>query len=403
MSPLSFSVVDARPEPHAAVPTLMLRLRIDAASPEPVHAVALRCQIMIEPQRRRYEPSEQERLTELFGETPRWGDTLRPFLWTNVGMTIPGFTGGTDVDLPITCTYDMDVAAVKYFHALGHGEIPLVLLFSGTAFSRGAAGLERAADRMARGGDVPPARRHVAGGDRHVLPEQRVAEVARGDARCAPALPCRSRLADVGRDARRADEGSGRDAVTAGPAAGIGVDRFAAARAVADAVLYEGYVLYPYRASARKNQLRWQFGVLAPRSAAADGSERSSMRTEVIVDPGSEAAISVRVRFLQVRRRSLESFADGVFSPADHLDVDGARLTPWDEAVEHEIEVGPIALVPVPGEPTEMAIDLPGGDDRAMVTSESGVGRREHRPPPGAGARPPARQRSGGPMGRRRS
>ena len=52
--------------------------------------------------------------------------------------------------------------------------------------------------------------------------------------------------------------------MTAGPAAAIGVDRFAAARAVADAVLYEGYVLYPYRASARKNQLRWQFGVLAP-------------------------------------------------------------------------------------------------------------------------------------------
>jgi hypothetical protein len=140
MSPLSFSVVDARPEPHAAFPTLMLGLRIDAASPEPVHAVALRCQIMIEPQRRRYESSEQERLTELFGETPRWGDTLRPFLWTNVGMTIPGFTGGTNVDLPIACTYDMDVAAVKYFHALGHGEIPLVLLFSGTAFSRGTAG-----------------------------------------------------------------------------------------------------------------------------------------------------------------------------------------------------------------------------------------------------------------------
>ena len=133
-------------------------------------------------------------------------------------------------------------------------------------------------------------------------------------------------------------------------------------------------MLYPYRASARKNQLRWQFGVLAPRSAAADGSERSSMRTEVIVDPGSEARLNVRVRFLQVRRRSLESFADGIFSPADHLDVDGARLTPWDEAVEHEIEVGPIALLPVPGEPTDVAIDLPGGDDRAMVTSAVGVG-----------------------------
>ena len=141
--------------------------------------------------------------------------------------------------------------------------------------------------------------------------------------------------------------------MTAGPAAGV--DRFAVARAVADAVLYEGYVLYPYRASARKNQLRWQFGVLAPPSAAADGSERSSMRTEVIVDPGAEATVNVRVRFLQVRRRSLESFVDGTFSPVDHLDVDDARLTPWDEAVEHEIELGPIALLPVLGE-----VDRPG-------------------------------------------
>ncbi|HEY5874362.1 MAG TPA: hypothetical protein VIT64_03635 [Ilumatobacteraceae bacterium] len=158
--------------------------------------------------------------------------------------------------------------------------------------------------------------------------------------------------------------------MTAGPAAGV--DRFAVARAVADAVLYEGYVLYPYRASARKNQLRWQFGVLAPSSAAADGSERSTMRTEVIVDPGAEATVNVRVRFLQVRRRSLESFVDGTFSPVDHLDVDDARLTPWDEAVEHEIEVGPIALLPVLGEVTDRAIDLPGGGDRAMVTSQSG-------------------------------
>ena len=62
-------------------------------------------------------------------------------------------------------------------------------------------------------------------------------------------------------------------------------DRFASARLVADTVLYEGYVLYPYRASAQKNQLRWQFGVLAPRQYAIDsGAERWSMRSEVIVD-----------------------------------------------------------------------------------------------------------------------
>ena len=67
-------------------------------------------------------------------------------------------------------------------------------------------------------------------------------------------------------------------------------DRFASARLVADTVLYEGYVLYPYRASAQKNQLRWQFGVLAPPDyAKSSGAERSSMRSEVIVDPGRPA------------------------------------------------------------------------------------------------------------------
>ena len=141
MSPLHFAVVDARPEAHAATPTLLLRLRVTAAGDEPVHAVALRCQVMIEPQRRRYEREEKELLTELFGEAPRWGDTLRPFLWTNVGTTLTGFAGSTEVDLAVPCTYDMEVAAAKYFHSLGGGEVPIVVLFSGTVFTRGTSGL----------------------------------------------------------------------------------------------------------------------------------------------------------------------------------------------------------------------------------------------------------------------
>jgi hypothetical protein len=140
VSALSFEALGARAEPYAAVPTLLVRLRITEADGRPVHAVALRCQIMIEPQRRRYEPAEEEHLLELFGETPRWGDTLRPFLWTHVGMTVTGFTGSTEVDLPITCTYDFEVAAAKYLHALRGGEVPLLLLFSGTVFGRGEAG-----------------------------------------------------------------------------------------------------------------------------------------------------------------------------------------------------------------------------------------------------------------------
>lgn len=141
MTALSFEVVDARGEPYAATPTIMLRLRITEASGGAVHALALRCQVRIEPQRRAYDAGEEERLYELFGETPRWGDSLRPFLWTHSSLTVPSFTGSTDVDLPLACTYDFEVAGAKYLHSLGQGEVPLLLLFSGTAFTRSAAGV----------------------------------------------------------------------------------------------------------------------------------------------------------------------------------------------------------------------------------------------------------------------
>jgi hypothetical protein len=137
---LSFAVVGARAEPYAAVPTLVLRLRVTEADGQPIHAAALRCQLMIEPQRRRYEAAEEDRLLEMFGETPRWGDTLRPFLWTQLSAMVTGFTGATEIDLPVPCTYDFDVAAAKYLHALAQGVIPVLLLFSGTVFSKGATG-----------------------------------------------------------------------------------------------------------------------------------------------------------------------------------------------------------------------------------------------------------------------
>jgi hypothetical protein len=105
-----------------------------------VHAAALRCQIRIEPQRRRYSQAEEEKLYELFGETPQWGSSLRPFAWTHVSTTLGRFDGATEFDLPVECTYDFEVAAAKYLHALGDGEIPLLLLFSGTVFTQGTTG-----------------------------------------------------------------------------------------------------------------------------------------------------------------------------------------------------------------------------------------------------------------------
>jgi hypothetical protein len=133
---LAVEVVEARPARFAAVPTLLFRLAVAEDSGDPVHAVALRAQIQIEPQRRRYTTDEAGRLLELFGAQPQWGDSLRPFLWTHAAVMLTGFTGHTEVDLPVPCSYDFEVAAAKYLHALDDGEIPLVLLFSGTVFAR---------------------------------------------------------------------------------------------------------------------------------------------------------------------------------------------------------------------------------------------------------------------------
>ncbi|WP_406699275.1 DUF6084 family protein [Singulisphaera sp. Ch08] len=137
MPDLNFEVEGASPLSFAVAPQLNFKLRIsDSAGAQalPIPAVALRCQIRIEPTRRRYAPAEQGRLLDLFGEPTRWGQTLRSMLWTHTSLIVPPFTGRTVVDLPVPCTYDFNVAATKYFYALEDGEVSLSLLFSGTIF-----------------------------------------------------------------------------------------------------------------------------------------------------------------------------------------------------------------------------------------------------------------------------
>jgi Family of unknown function (DUF6084) len=135
---LNFAVDEAVPLSHAAAPHLVFKLRIsEPVAPfdaTPIPAVVLRCQIRIEPARRRYAPAEAERLLDLFGETHRWGQTLLSTLWTHASVVVPPFTGETLVDLLVPCTFDFNVAATKYFYALDDGEVPLTLLFSGTIF-----------------------------------------------------------------------------------------------------------------------------------------------------------------------------------------------------------------------------------------------------------------------------
>jgi len=117
-------------------------------------------------------------------------------------------------------------------------------------------------------------------------------------------------------------------------------DLFAPARRVADAVLFEGYLLYPYRASAAKNQVRWQWGVLMPRSWA-DGEypEPWSHQAECLLEPEDDAVLHLRVRFLHVQTKDLERVTEDGFSPVPSLDVDGVEHLTWDEAVETEHDV----------------------------------------------------------------
>ena len=143
MPELNFRVEGAEAQRFAAAPLLLFKLRITEAvaenkQPTPIHAVALRCQVRIEPNRRRYNAAEQERLVDLFDTPERWGRTLRPLLWTHVSAVVPPFTGTSAVDLPVPCSYDFSLAATKYFAALEEDVIPLCFLFSGTIFYRAA-------------------------------------------------------------------------------------------------------------------------------------------------------------------------------------------------------------------------------------------------------------------------
>jgi hypothetical protein len=134
LAELTFDCIGAQADRYAVVPALTLRLRISETSGQRVEAIALRCQIRIEPGRRRYSAVEAERLNDLFGDTERWANTLRPLQLVTVATMVPGFSGSTETDLPINFTYDLEIGSTRYFASLEEGEVPLLLLFSGTVF-----------------------------------------------------------------------------------------------------------------------------------------------------------------------------------------------------------------------------------------------------------------------------
>jgi hypothetical protein len=146
MPDLQFKIESAESVPFAAAPMLAFRLQVeDSSHGEAIHSIALHAQIQIETPRRRYAADEQQRLLDLFGEPSRWGQTLRPMLWTHADVTVPAFSDSIAVDLRVPCSFDFNLAATKYFYGLSDGDIPLIFLFSGSCFYAGAhGGLEMA-------------------------------------------------------------------------------------------------------------------------------------------------------------------------------------------------------------------------------------------------------------------
>ena len=140
MADLIFGCTGVTADKYAVTPSLTFQLAITERSGVRVHAIALRCQIRIEPHRRRYSAAEAERLHDLFGDPSRWAETVKPIQLATVSVMVPGFTAVTEVDLPVPCTYDLEVSSARYLHGLDDGTIPLILLFSGTVFVATAEG-----------------------------------------------------------------------------------------------------------------------------------------------------------------------------------------------------------------------------------------------------------------------
>lgn len=147
---------------------------------------------------------------------------------------------------------------------------------------------------------------------------------------------------------------------------------FTGAIEIADAVLFEGYLLFPYTASATKNRMRWQFGVLVPSDYEGRGTgESSRLQAELCLRVDEPAArVALKVRFLQIQARIVEAYDEGraEFVRVDGMSVDGKDYLTWDEAIPREVDCGV-----VPDSSTVTTIDVPGTESSAELRDGAGV------------------------------
>ena len=132
-----FSVLDVAPVLHSAAPSLAFDMHVSDPEGREIYAIALSVQVQIDPARRTYDDETRARLIDLFGAPERWGATTHSFQWAHIDVLVPGFTGATSFQLQLPCSYDLELAAVKYFYSLADGEVPLSFHFTGMVLYSG--------------------------------------------------------------------------------------------------------------------------------------------------------------------------------------------------------------------------------------------------------------------------
>ena len=321
-------MLDAGRVAHAAVPTLRFDVRVERRGGEAIRSVVLD---NADPDRRapaRLRRGERDAAATSCSATPeRWGTTLRTLLWTRVTQVVPAFTGETVVELRVPCTYDFEVAASRYLDALARRRrAARAPVQRHGVLRRRRTGAADDPDRLGPRGRRTgcPSRCGARRWTRH-FPGTAWLRLRRDTFDRLHAYKARARADELGGRARRAARAGRRE-------------RWTASARIADAVLYEGYMLWPYRRSALKNQRRWTFGGVYPEahSRGAPGDDPCAMRTEV---PARGRGGERRGRACASCTSCSAARSTRGGEPVDELEVDGERHLTWEEAVEREIVV----------------------------------------------------------------
>ncbi len=331
MPELSFQVESAEPVQFAASPMLHFKLRLADSSDEAIHTIVLNCQILAGAGLRPAlsKPGEQERLGDLFrAACPMGRKTLKPMLWTHTSVIVPPFTKETTVNLPVPCSYDFNLAASKYFHALDDGEIPLLLLFSGSIF-------------YATDGEHLQVTQIPWDKEAHYRLPVKIWKQMMDIYYPNTAWLCLQKdvfdqlyqykrehgLPTWERAIEKLLDGCGRKSAHMR-------SRSSSTNSRIRAWLYEGYVLYPYRPSV-KNPAAMDFRRDLSRaigaSGAQNGAEPCLMQTECLFE-GQSATLRVIARFLHLIDRTVGESTDGqTFRLVDSLEFEGRLYRPWQE------------------------------------------------------------------------